>query len=170
MITFKKCEQIDLDLLHKIAIQSYNDTYQYLWKDKGKSYLERFYKKEIFKEELSAADIFYFLIYNGENAVGFVKLKENTIESYAPSKCIELDKLYLLKEAIGKGIGKSTMNFVISFSKEKNYAAISLKVMESSPAKFVYEKAGFVQIDQYDLDYPNIVEEHASILTMVCKI
>jgi len=170
LITFKKCEEIDLDLLHKIAIQSYNDTYKYLWKDEGKSYLERFYKKETFKEELSASDIYYFLIYNDEEPIGFVKLKESAIDSYSKSESIELDKLYLLGKYTGKGIGKTVMNFVISFSKEKKCSAIWLKVMETSPAKFVYEKSGFVEINKYDLDYPQIVEEHASILTMVCKI
>lgn len=170
MVTFKKCEEIDLDLLHKIAIQSYNDTYKYLWKDEGKSYLDRFYKKETFREELTLASIFYFLIYDDENPVGFIKLKESAIETYSKSEAIELDKLYLLKEYIGKGIGKAIMNFVISFSKEKNCSAIWLKVMEGSPAKFVYEKSGFVQIDKYNLDYPQIVEEHSSILTMIHKI
>lgn len=170
MVTFKKCEEIDLDLLHKIAVQSYNDTYKYLWKDEGKLYLDRFYKKEFFKEELSASDIFYFLIYEEENAIGFIKLKESAIESYSKSESIELDKLYLLKKYTGKGIGKIIMNFIISFSKEKNASVIWLKVMETSPAKFVYEKSGFVQIDKYNLDYPQIVEEHSSILTMILKI
>jgi len=170
LITFKKCEEIDLDLLHKIAIESYNDTYKYLWKDEGKLYLDRFYKKESFREELTASDIFYFLVYDDDKAIGFFKLKENAIANYAKSECIELDKLYLLKIATGKGTGKIIMNFIFTFSKEKNCAVIWLKVMESSPAKFVYEKSGFVQIDQYNLDYPQIVEEHASILTMIYKM
>lgn len=169
MITFKKCEENDLDVLHEIALQTYNDTYQYLWKDGGTSYLNTFYKKETFKSELTATDIYYFLIYEEETAIGFFKLKENSIED-SEYKSMELDKLYLLGAYTGKGIGKIIMKYIISFSKEKKRSVISLKVMESSPAKFVYEKAGFVEISKYDLTYPHIVEEYASIITMICKI
>lgn len=170
MITFKKCEENDLDLLHEIALQSYNDTYQYLWKDGGTSYLNTFYKKDIFKNELSATNIYYFLIYEDKNAIGYFKLKESAIESYSADECMELDKLYLLKKYTGKGIGKTIMNYILSFSKEKNRSILWLKVMESSPARFVYEKSGFVPINKYDLTYPEIIEEYASIITMICKI
>jgi GNAT superfamily N-acetyltransferase len=169
LVTIKKCGTNDLDLLHTIAIQSYNDTYQYLWKDGGTLYLETFYQKETFREELSATDIHYFLVYENDVAAGFFKIKENGVASYPASECMELDKLYLLKEHIGKGIGKVIMNFIISLTKEKNRPVLWLKVMDSSPAKYSYEKAGFVPIAVNDLDYPQIVEEYASIITMVRK-
>lgn len=170
MITFKKCEETNLDLLHQIALQSYNETYQYLWMDGGAWYLDKFYKKEIFKEELSNSSIFYFLIYDEENPIGYFKLKESPIEHYSAKECMELDKLYLLKKYTGKGIGKTVMNFIISFSKEKNRSVLWLKVMESSSAKFLYEKAGFKQTDKYELDYPQFIKEYAFILTMILKL
>ncbi|PWB27364.1 GNAT family N-acetyltransferase [Flavobacterium sp. HTF] len=170
MVTIKKCEANDLDLLHKIAIQSYNDTYQYLWKDGGTSYLEKFYQKETFREELSATDIHYYLVYDNDIAAGFFKIKENGVASYPASECMELDKLYLLKEHIGKGIGKVIMNFIVSLTQEKNRSVLWLKVMDSSPALFAYEKAGFVQIEINQLVYPHIVEKYATIITMVRKV
>jgi len=170
LVTIKKCATDDLDLLHKIAVESYNDTYQYLWKDGGTSYLEKFYQKETFRKELSATDIHYFLAYENDTAVGFFKIKENAIAAYPASECLELDKLYLLKEYIGKGIGKIIMDFIISLTKEKKRSILWLKVMDSSPARFSYEKAGFEQIQINNLDYPEIVEKYASIITMVRKI
>ncbi|MEN2399101.1 GNAT family N-acetyltransferase [Flavobacterium sp. MC2016-06] len=170
MVTIQKCELNDLDLLHQIAIQSYNDTYQYLWHDKGTWYLNQFYKKETFEKELSNSGVFYFLIYDDNKAVGYFKMIEDVIEPYPASECLELDKLYLLKEGIGKGIGKIVMDFVISFAKEKKRSILWLKVMECSPAKFLYEKSGFIQTDIYNLDYPEIVEEFAPITTMVLEL
>ncbi|RZJ52300.1 MAG: GNAT family N-acetyltransferase [Flavobacterium sp.] len=170
MVTIKKCGISDLDLLHQIAIQSYNDTYQYLWIDGGTAYLNRFYKKEIFEKELTAPDIYYFLIYEDEKAIGFFKLIEVAIKPYEKSDCLELDKLYLLKNNTGKGIGKMVMNFVVDFAKEKQKSVLWLLVMDCSPAKFVYEKAGFAYVDKKDLNFPTIKEEYKSILTMVRKI
>ncbi|TDW51771.1 ribosomal protein S18 acetylase RimI-like enzyme [Flavobacterium sp. 270] len=170
MVTIQKCEENHLDLLHQIAIQSYNDTYQYLWHDGGTSYLNRFYNKELFEKELTASDVFYFLIYEDEKAIGFFKLMEAAVESYPKSDCMELDKLYLLKGHTGKGIGKMVMNFSIDFTQEKQRSVLWLMVMESSAARALYEKSGFVEIKRNKLDYPNIVEEHSMILTMIKKI
>jgi GNAT superfamily N-acetyltransferase len=167
LITIKKCEENQLDLLHKIAIQTYNGTYQYLWLDKGKWYLEEFYKKENFKKELSHTEIFYFLVYDADKIIGFFKLKNNALADYPAANCIEIDKLYLLKGSAGKGIGKTVMEFIFSFCKEQNRSILSLKVMENSMAKYFYEKNGFVQTDQNNLDYPTIKEEYRLILTMV---
>lgn len=170
MISIKKCEENQLDLLHKIAIQTYNGTYQYLWLDKGKWYLEEFYKKENFKKELSQPDIFYFLVYDADKIIGFFKLKNNVLADHPAANCIEIDKLYLLKGSAGKGIGQTVMNFIFSFCKEQNRSILSLKVMENSMAKYFYEKNGFVQTDQYNLDYPTIKEEYRLILSMVKEI
>jgi GNAT superfamily N-acetyltransferase len=170
LITIKKCQENQLDLLFEIAIQSYNDTYQYLWTDKGITYLNEFYKKEDFKTELSAPDIFYFLIYDAENVIGFFKLKKNTISQYPEKESIEIDKLYLLKESGGKGIGKTVMEFIISLSKKENCSVIWLKTMEISEAKYFYEKQGFVQTERNYLNYATMKEEYRWILTMVRSI
>lgn len=170
MITIKKCQESQLDLLFEIAIQSYSDTYQYLWSDKGLSYLEEFYKKADFKKELLASDIFYFLIYDADKAIGYFKLKNNEIAPYPQAKCTEIDKLYLLKEYSGKGIGKIIMEFIISLCKKKNRSILWLKTMETSSAKYFYAKYGFIQTEKTYLDYPTMKEEYRWILTMINKI
>lgn len=170
MITFKECKIDQLDLLFKIAIQTYNDTYQYLWTDKGIAYLDKFYKRTDFEKELSASDIFYFLIYDADVAVGFFKLKNNKNTEYPEAESIEIDKLYLLKECSGKGIGKATMEFIVSFCKTKHYSILWLKTMEESLARQFYIKHGFVQTGKNYLDYPTMKEEYRWILTMVKKI
>jgi hypothetical protein len=42
--------------------------------------------------------------------------------------------------------------------------------MECSPAKFLYEKSGFIQTDIYNLDFPEVVEEFAPIITMILEL
>jgi GNAT superfamily N-acetyltransferase len=170
LITIKECQKSQLDLLFEIAITSYNDTYQYLWTDKGVTYLSEFYKKADFKKELSAPDIFYFLVFDADKAIGFIKLKNNATSIYPKEKCIEIDKLYLLKKYANKGIGKTIMSFIISFCKKKNCPILWLKTMESSQAKYFYEKHQFVQTDKKYLDYPTMKQEYRWILTMIRKI
>ncbi|MDR7370202.1 GNAT family N-acetyltransferase [Flavobacterium aquidurense] len=167
MITILECKKSQLDILFKVAIQSYNDTYQYLWTDNGQAYLDQFYKKEDFEKELSAPDIFYFLIYDADKAIGYFKLKNNGLEPYSKTQCIEIDKLYLLKEYSGKGFGKAIIEFIILFCKKKNHSILWLKTMESSEARYFYERQEFIQTAKNYLDYPTMKEEYKWILTMV---
>ena len=170
MITIKECKENQLDLLFEIAIESYNDTYQYLWTDKGVAYLKRFYNKEDFKKELSAPDVFYFLIYDADKAIGYFKLKDNPNKQYPEEKCIEIDKLYLIKDYLNKGIGKTIMDFILLFCTEKKSSILWLKTMEVSQAKSFYEKHGFIQTDKSYLNYPTMKPEFRWILTMVKEI
>lgn len=170
MITIKKCQKNQLDLLFEIAIESYNDTYQYLWTDKGTAYLSEFYKKTAFQKELSAPGIFYFLVYDAEQAIGYFKLKNKEIGVYPKPQCMEIEKLYLLNKYANKGIGKIIMNFIVLFCQEKNCPVLWLKTMESSHAKHFYKKHHFVQTDKNYLDYPTMKQEYRWILTMIRKI
>ncbi|HEY4618950.1 MAG TPA: GNAT family N-acetyltransferase [Flavobacterium sp.] len=170
MITIKKCQKDQLDLLFETAVQSYNDTYPYLWLDKGAWYLDVFYKKENFKKELSQSNTFYFLVYDTLKIIGYFKLNTSDLASYPASHCTEIDKLYLLKGYAGKGIGNTIMEFIISLSEKQQCPVLWLKVMESSPAKYFYEKQGFLQTDKSYLDYPGMKEEYRSIITMMKEI
>lgn len=170
MITIKNCQENQLDSLHTIAIQTYNDTYQYLWSDNGAWYLNEFYKKESFKMELSQPDIFYFLVYEEDKIIGYFKLMNVALNPYPEANCTEIDKLYLLKNYGGKGIGKTIMEFIFDFSKKQKRSVLWLLAMEDSPARYFYEKSGFIEKNRFLLNYPTIKEDCRSILTMVKEI
>ena len=62
MITIKKCDNNDIPQLLDIAIRSYMETYEYLWDDKGESYIRRIYSKEIMEEEIATKGVNYFFV------------------------------------------------------------------------------------------------------------
>lgn len=64
-----------------------------------------------------------------------------------PEKCIELVKLYLSKDARGKGIGYQLMNKCIEKAKELNYTSIYLESLpELNNAVNLYESIGFKKL------------------------
>jgi putative acetyltransferase len=66
-----------------------------------------------------------------------------------PEGCAELVKLYLSKEARGKGIGKELMNVSINSAKEMGCKQLYLESLpELGNAVALYEKAGFIKIDK----------------------
>lgn len=59
----------------------------------------------------------------------------------------ELRKMYLLKEARGKGCGRLMMDFAISFSKEAGFRKITLETIGVlKEAISLYRKYGFVEV------------------------
>lgn len=167
MINIIPCDIGQIDILTDIAIKTYTQNYLHLWLDEGKYYIEKVYNKETLEADLAKPGTSYFLVYNDNEVIGYFKLRENAYSSFSPQSCLEIDKLYLLQQAKGTGVGKTIMNRIFSIAKSQNRAIIWLMVMESSPAKKIYENFGFRQTDRSYLDYPNMVDDYRWILTMV---
>lgn len=165
MITITPCGIGQLDLLVDIAITSYKQTYNYLWLDEAEAYLKRFYNKADFKADIATPAVYYFFVYDGEEPIGYFKLKESLSPLNPEQKHLEIEKLYLLQQATGKGTGKTVMNFILEFANKKQFTMLLLQVMETSPAKLFYESYGFKQTDRTRLDYPFLIDEYRWILT-----
>ncbi|SHM21305.1 GNAT family N-acetyltransferase [Mucilaginibacter sp. OK098] len=169
MIDIKQCDINHTDVLHDIAIQTYKQTYTYLWADDGAAYLNRFYKKDDLEKELITPGVTYFLVYADDKAAGYFKLKQSALLPYSNYQCLEIEKLYLLQQFAGKGTGKTIMTFISDLAKQQQRPILWLRVMESSPAKLFYEAFGFKQTDKVFLDYPFMIDEYRWLLTMVAE-
>lgn len=169
MTDIKQCDIKQADLLHNIAIQTYKQTYTYLWQDDGAAYLKRFYEKVRLEKDLATAGVTYFLVYSDNKAAGYFKVKENSIAPGNLQQSLEIDKLYLLQQFIGRGIGKTVMNFIFDLAKQQQCPVLWLKVMESSPARLFYEAYGFKQTERTLLDYPFMIDEYRWLLTYVLE-
>jgi GNAT superfamily N-acetyltransferase len=156
-------------VLYDIAIQTYKQTYTYLWTDEGEAYLNRFYKKDDLEKDLVTPDVIYFLVYADDRVAGYFKVKQNALLPYSKKQCLEIEKLYLLQQFTGKGMGKAIVNFINDLSKNQQHPILWLKVMESSPAKSFYEAFGFKQTDRTYLDYPFMIDEYRWLLTLVAE-
>jgi putative acetyltransferase len=66
-----------------------------------------------------------------------------------PNGTCELVKLYLHKDARGKGLGKQLLNTAMQWAKENGYTQVYLESMpELSKAVTIYENVGFKRIHQ----------------------
>lgn len=66
-----------------------------------------------------------------------------------PEQTCELVKMYLKKNARGKGIGKALMDKCLSFAKEQGYTAVYIETLpELKSALGLYERFGFEYLTQ----------------------
>ena len=112
------------------------------------AYLDTAYNKEKLYEELCNPDSSFFFIYVDESLAGYLKTNEypsqtdiNDIDS------LELERIYILKEFQGAGLGQDLLEHTISIATEHGKKYIWLGVWEHNErAKHFYQKNGFYRI------------------------
>ena len=106
------------------------------------------YNEEKLYRELSNPNSSFFFVYVDERVAGYLKLNEfaaqtdiNDIDS------LELERIYILKEFQGAGLGKDLLDYTISIAIEHGKKHIWLGVWEHNErAKRFYDKNGFYRI------------------------
>lgn len=167
-ITITPCSVTDLHTLQDIAINSYGDHYLYLWHDGGMWYLNRCFSDAALKKELEDTNAAFFLIYDEqEQLVGFLKLNiDKETEGYTAQEALELERIYLLKNASGKGIGREAVKFTKKYAQQLDKKVIWLKAMDSSKSVDFYEQNGFTKCGTYTLDFEAMKEEYRGMYVM----
>jgi len=144
-MNLKPCTTADIDTLITLATQSYREHYQYLWKDKGEKYIQANYNDAAFAKEIADQNVGLYLIQVNEVNYGFLKLNLHAaFGSYSATEGLELERIYFLKKATGKGLGKAVMKAVEKIAQTFPKKVIWLKTMDSSEARFFYQRCGYV--------------------------
>ena len=147
--SIRKCTVQDLDSLCKISIETFYQTFaDSNTEENMTAYLDTAYNKEKLYEELCNPDSSFFFIYVDESLAGYLKTNEypsqtdiNDIDS------LELERIYILKEFQGAGLGQDLLEHTISIATEHGKKYIWLGVWEHNErAKHFYQKNGFYRI------------------------
>jgi predicted GNAT family N-acyltransferase len=95
----------------------------------------------------------HFIAYKNDIAVGTGRLRYSLIDTKMLAK---VERMAVLPEQRGKGIGKVIMQKMHDYLKEKNVHEVTLHVQQ--PLKSFYEKFGYEQIGEafLDADRPHI--------------
>ena len=70
----------------------------------------------------------------------------------------------------GNGFGKLLLNELIARLKEKGVQTLWLEVRESNPARFLYEKIGFNEVDIRKNYYPKPSGGRENAVVMACYL
>jgi diamine N-acetyltransferase len=137
----------DAQLLSALSAVTFFDTFNGTCTDDDiQEFIETCFNPTQIYKELQDTDDFYFIAFINEEAVGYIRLKEDESEVIEIKKHrgIELKRIYVLKEYHSQKIGAKLMTFAVAFAAEKNYELIWLGVWEhNEKAKDFYKKFGF---------------------------
>lgn len=171
MNTISICTETDIPIIIAVALQSYNEHYLHLWYDNGEWYKQRCFTPEILREEMSDSNAIFYLLYDNDSPVGFLKLNlHKKLYPYTDADCLELERIYIIKAGTEKGIGKQAIQFTIDLARQLKKKSVWLKAMDTSDAIFFYEKIGFKEINTTRLDYDLMKEEFRGMVVYVYQV
>lgn len=142
----RKAKINDAKVLAELGAKTFYDTFRPFHSEEDmQQYIRKSYSLEQIEANFKNENIVYFIAFDNELPVGYIKLIRNgSDQKLETKKNIELEKIYVLKEYFDKKVGKELMNEAISFSKNENFETLFLGVwQDNNRAIIFYEKFGF---------------------------
>lgn len=162
IITVRLASVKDAELIADLSRQTFYDTYvgQNV-KEDFDDFMNNTFTREALIKEVATPGNTFLLAYDEDDAVGYVRLRENKdpIElRRIPS--IEVARIYVTKEYIGKGVGKVLLEKSIEIAKERNKRVIWLAVWpKNQRAIDFYIKWGFERFAEQDFVFGKEVQK-----------
>ena len=146
-----KAEEKDISIIQDLAEKSWNFAYADILKPEQIDYmLDLMYSTDAIRIHLQNPNFHYYLIKENDEFLGFIGF-----EFHQELGTTKLHRIYFLKEAQGKGLGKKTLNFIKEEVKKIGDKRIILAVNKNNQAKSFYESLGFKVYDEGVFDIGN---------------
>ncbi|SHK07298.1 GNAT family N-acetyltransferase [Epilithonimonas mollis] len=146
-----KAEQKDISIIQELAKKSWNFAYVDIISQGQIDYmLDLMYSEETLGQHFENPDYQYYLVQENNEFLGFIGF-----EFHQESETTKLHRIYFLKEAQGKGLGKKAVEFVINEAKKVDDKRVTLTVNKNNSAQKFYESQGFKVYDEAIFDIGN---------------
>lgn len=155
-----------------IGIKAYNQHYRHLWPNGDTTtYLTNSFTKEVLLREELDDNTSLFLIAIHTTFIGILKFTYNkAIENYDENEACYIDKIYILKEYARKGIGRKTIEFMVTKAKLHGKKVIFLDAMQKGPALNFYVANGFSILNTTKVPFKNVLEEEKPMYTLLKQL
>lgn len=156
----------------EVGMKAYNEHYLHLWPNgDSTSYLKSSFTNKVLEKEALDTNTLLFLIYNKNSPLGILKITQNkSLGNYSSEHALYVDKIYMLKEATGNGIGRKAIQFIVLRAKELGKKIIWLDTMQKGPALSFYLKNGFEIYGETRLQFDKAIESEKPMYILVREI
>ena len=163
----------NINVLQEICLSAYSQNFAHHWEAGGlELYLESQFSIKRLTADIIDPNIDYYFIKEADKPIGFTKIKLNAIWDDTPKKTVvELEKIYLLPETKGNGIGKKALWEIIEIVKSLDKKTLFLCVIDTNTVAIAfYKKLGFQFHSKTRLDAPFFKEELKGMHRMVMNL
>lgn len=151
-IEIRLCTIEDLDNLVAVSRETYFETFETSnTTENMKEFLHTAYGKSALAKELRNKDSLFYFAHSANEVIGYLKI--NTGQAQTDIKdnlAIELERLYIRKEYLGKKVGQVLLEKAFEIAKNRKAKYMWLGVWEhNNRAQRFYEKNGFVKFGEH---------------------
>lgn len=149
---FEKAEPKHIPLIQDLARKSWESAYAGILSEKQIEYMlnTMYSDAEILSQISHHTNYHYYLVSSCEKTIGFIGFEHH----YEPDTT-KLHRIYLLPEAKGKGVGKSSITFLKKQTEKSGDSRIILNVNKNNTARNFYETQGFRLYSEGTFDIGN---------------
>jgi diamine N-acetyltransferase len=152
VVTIRSCSLADAETIVSLGIRTFRDTFDEMnTPENMMSYINTTFTLRRIREEIQESGSVFFVAEKNQVAVGYARVRssENPGELEGHTS-LEIERLYVDKNYIGKRVGHILMNTCIQYAKENNYDMLWLGAWEfNARAISFYEKWGFEKFGKH---------------------
>ncbi len=144
--TLRKIGNADVISLQTISRTTFKETFtEHNTEEDLNKYLEEQLSIQKLTDELNNPNTSFYFALDNQQVVGYLKLNNSTAQTeLIDEAAFEIERIYVLKEYFGKGLGQFLLDNAIQIGKELKPTYIWLGVWEmNARAIRFYEKNGF---------------------------
>lgn len=152
----------DAAALAELGAKTFYDTFHTFQTEEDMSkYLSSTYTPEKVKTNLEKPDVFYYLGEYNNTAVGYAKLLLDVpVEQMKGDRVMEMEKIYVLQDYLGKGVGKKLMQQSIVAAVHEKFDWMCLGVWQhNTKAIDFYKQFGWEIFDTRKFQLGSKIED-----------
>ena len=146
MISIRKAGIADFEMLASLCRSTFEAAFGKFNDPQDMSvYLDTAFAPDTIRQQLEDENVIYYIATLNNENIGYAKLRRNSSCKELPDRsCMQLERIYLKPDHIGKKNGKMIMDHCIAFAKKEKFDYIWLGVwQQNEQAIEFYKKAGF---------------------------
>lgn|SRR5690606_11826924 len=148
MYTIRKISKKEAAVIHHLGTEVYHTTYSTILSRAQIDFmLHKNYSPEAIQQSMIDGQDFYLIFQQEAQPLGFIALQKKSED------ILRIEKLYLLANSQGRGLGKKLIDFAIEKAKECDCSILELNVNRGNKAYHFYLKQGFQVMKEVDIPY-----------------
>ncbi|WP_248749810.1 GNAT family N-acetyltransferase [Pseudomonas sp. MWU15-20650] len=152
MINLRKATHSDLKALHEVGCETYRQHFSMLWSPAAmQDFLDQDFSPSALSQslELPTRHLWLLAAEGSGQVIGFAKVNWSTPAPLTGVVGAELQKIYLLKSASGRGYGRQLLQFIRDEATARGEHLLWLDVLKNNAdAQRFYEAFGFQRIGE----------------------
>jgi GNAT superfamily N-acetyltransferase len=171
-ISFEAVKPANQDTYMAVGTLSYRQHYTHLWERGDPSpYLASSFTAEVVAGELSDSGSAHFIVTMDGKEVGILKIiKDCPVGTYSASEALLIEKIYLLNNSTGRGIGAAVLEFAETYARQLGKKVIWLDTMQKGPALHFYLKHDYRILEEHTLHYTEVLDEERPMYILIKSI